>query len=111
MVTNKFNVINYDFNKKEFYAYDVIPYLLERYDKEDDDKKPKTFDEFKKFIDSWAMYQWWSRCQYEIVLQNWPNGDVDKKVDVYWQVKNNIDLITEMVMGERVTLNGGKTNG
>lgn len=100
MVSNKFNVIMYDTNRKEFYWYDVIPYLVERYKSEKKSSKPVTFDEFKKFVDRWALYQWWGRCEYEIILDSWPQTDIDRKVDVYWQLKNNIDIVTEIVMNE-----------
>ena len=66
----KFNVIIYNINSKEFEYYNIIPYLLSCYKKEK--SKPKTFDEFKEFIKNESMYQWWSRCEYEIVLSPWP---------------------------------------
>ena len=91
-----FNVIFYDFNSKKFVPYDVIPHLVDRY--KTAEKKPGTFDEFKEFIKNESLYQWWSRCEYEIVLQSWPNGDLEKKIDIHWQVMMNIDLITELLM-------------
>ena len=65
--------------------------------------KPKTFKDFKNFIIAEAQYQWWCRCEYEIILVNWPSHKTDKKVDIFWQIMLNIDLITEIVMNE--TLN------
>ena len=66
----QFNVINFDFTKKEFVSYDIIPYLVHCYK----EKKGNltTFEEFKKFIEDESMYQWWARCEYEIVLSPWP---------------------------------------
>lgn len=93
----KFNVIVHNFNKDEFEAYDVIPYLVNKYKSTKD--KPKTFEEFKKFIKGWAMYQWWARCEYEIVLSSWPPHEKsEKKWDVYMQVMLNLDVITKIVM-------------
>lgn len=94
----KFNVIVEDINRKSFVYYDVIPYLVEQYHKSKN--KPKTIEEFKKFILDESMYQWWSRCEYEIILETWPVSGVEKKIDVHWQVKMNIDIITEIVMKE-----------
>lgn len=93
-----FNCIIYDFNKKEFVPYDVIPYLVDRYDDAKGKEKPKTLDEYKKFVKDWAMYQWWSRTEYEIVLQSWPGGRKEEKVDIYWQVMMNIDLVAKILM-------------
>ena len=66
----EFNVINYDINSRKFEFYNIIPYLTKCYNKSKN--KPKTFDEFKEFIKSESMYQWWSRCEYEIILSPWP---------------------------------------
>lgn len=94
----KFNVIVENINRRAFTSYDVIPYLVKQYHKSKN--KPKTLDEFKKFILGESMYQWWSRCEYEIVLETWPTSDVNKKIDVHWQVQMNIDIISEIVMDE-----------
>ena len=121
-MTKSFNVIIYDFNSKEFEPYDIIPYLINRYNKKSN--KPKAFDEFKEFIKNESMYQWWSRCEYEIILGPWPyttspsedyhkrgENDVEawkehwkkhlkecKKIDVHDQVMMNLDIITEIFM-------------
>lgn len=94
----QFNVIVEDINSRKFIPYDVIPYLVKRY--KDSKEKPKTFDEFKKFIEKESMYQWWSRCEYEAILKSWPTGSSEKKIDVHWQVMMNIDIITEILMDE-----------
>lgn len=94
----KFNVINYNINRQKFEAYDVMPYLIECYKKEK--KKPKTFEEFKKFIKDESMYQFWSRCEYEIILVDWPCQKVEEKWDVYDQIMMNIDILTNLIMEE-----------
>lgn len=90
----KFNVIIEDNGR--FEPYDIMPYLVERYIRSDN--KPTTFDEYKEFIGKNAMYQWWSRCEYEIVLTDWPSQKHSEKWDVYKQVMMNIDIITEILM-------------
>lgn len=96
-----FNVIVSDFNTKEFKSYNVIPYFIQCYKKAK--QKPKTFEEFKEFIKKEGMYMYWARCQYEIVLVHWPykeDNPLDncKKIDVWWQIENNIDLVTRVLM-------------
>lgn len=95
---NKFNVIIYDFNSKKMVPYDIIPYLVRCYDKSND--KPSTFEELKDFIIKESKYQWWSRCEYEIILSDWPNQDKEEKWDVYEQVMMNIDIITNIIFKE-----------
>ena len=121
----QFNVINFDFNAQKFVAYDVIPYFVreyreqvEQYDaskleleiaKTEDEieiaksnldywKVPVTFDEFKKFVKYKAQYQFWSRCEYEIILVDWPCQKTEEKWDVYDQIMMNLDVVTRLVV-------------
>lgn len=115
-----FNVIGYNFNNKEFVPYNIIPYLVSQY--EIATHKPKTFDEFKKFVKKESLHQWWARCEYEIVLGPWPytlspserakeednveawkehwkkHLDECQKIDVHSQVMINLDVITSLLM-------------
>ena len=93
-----FNVINFEINSSKFEAYNVMPYLVDCYKKEKKDKRPITFDEFKKFVESNSMYKYWSRCEYEIILSDCPSNKHSKKIDVYWQIMNNIDVVTKILM-------------
>lgn len=94
----QFNVIIYDINKKEFIQYDIIPYFISCYNNISKSKRPKTDEEIKKFIIAEGKYQFWSRCQYEIILSSWPGQDVQKKIDVFDQIMMNIDLITKVLI-------------
>lgn len=104
----KYNVIFWDFNKKEFVSYDIFPYLKKVYQEAKERKKePKTFDEFKEFIRKESMYMWWSRCQYEILISDWPAQSKTEKIDVHYQVMMNIDIITKLFIEE---INGITSN-
>ena len=94
----QFNVIYYDFNTKRFEPYDIIPYLAEQYKKAK--SKPKTLSEFKEFIKSNSMYQWWARCEYEVLLSPWPPSkkEASYKMDIHEQVMMNIDVIANLLM-------------
>lgn len=93
-----FNVINFNFNSKKFEAYDVMPYFVNCYNKEKKDKRPTTFDEFKEFVKSNSTYMYWARCEYEIIISDWPNEKTNKKIDVHWQIMNNIDVVTKLLI-------------
>lgn len=150
-----FNVIRYDFNSKEFEPYDVIPYFVREYqgridtcnelkselDKATSEteinlyrnalehwKVPVTFEEFKHFVKVESLHQFWSRCEYEIVLGPWPyisspsegydkskENDLDAwkqhwkkhlescdKWDIHDQIMMNLDIVTQLVMEETV---------
>ena len=94
-----FNVINFEFNSKKFESYDVMPYLINCYKNVKRKKEcPKTFDEFKQFVESKSMYMYWSRCEYEIILSDWPGQNIHKKIDVHEQLMMNIDIVTDILM-------------
>ena len=93
---NNIYVIIYDSNSKSFLTYDVITYLEKRYNEEKE--KPKTFEEFKSFIIRCSEYQWWSRCEYEIIISEWPVEKYKEKWDIHKQVLMNLDIITEVFM-------------
>lgn len=102
---NSFYVINFDINRKIFEKYDVIPYLVRAY-KELKKRKtlqnhyplPTTFDEFKEFVKRESRYQFWCRCEYEIILKDWPCGMTEEKWDVHMQIMMNLDHVTQTLM-------------
>lgn len=93
-----FNVIWWDFNKKEPEPYDIIPALVDAYKRATD--KPKTSEEFWNFVRAESMYRWWSKCEYEIVIKDWPCEKYHQKWDIHKQVMMNIDIIVEILMEE-----------
>lgn len=93
-----YNVIIYDPNKRRMAYYDIMPYLVNCYEQVTKAERPNTFEEFKQFIVDESRYQWWSRCEYEIVLTSWPNGLCEEKWDVHKQVMMNLDIITKVFM-------------
>lgn len=89
-----FNVIVEDNGK--FKPYNVIPYLWSEYVKVKDEL---TFlDDVKEFIRKTSRYQWWSRCEYEIILSDWPNQKVQEKWDIYDQIMMNLDIIANILI-------------
>ena len=105
----KFYVLNWDFNSDNVYYYDVLPYLRNRLEeriekhREDKDKylkAPKSFNEFKRFVEDESLYQFWSRCEYEMIVHGWPVKRNDYKIDVHEQIMMNIDVISGILFDE-----------
>lgn len=92
----EFNVIWFNHMSNKFEKYDIIPYLINCYNKKEKLNKNSSFEEIKKFILSESSYQWWSRCEYEIILENWPTQKYNQKIDIHQQIEMNIDIITEI---------------
>lgn len=95
-----FNVITYDVNQKAFVAYDVMPYFLNCYEEDKKKKRalPKTFEDFVRFVEGRSMYMYWGRCEWEIICCSWPCEDAKTKIDVHWQIKMNLEVITRILI-------------
>ena len=75
-----------------------MPYLIRTYNDKKDKKEtlPETFDEFKNFVKNESLYQFWARCEYEIILIDWPCQQKCEKWDVYKQIIMNLDIVTNV---------------
>lgn len=118
----KFNVLRWDFNTDSIECYDVIPYLMERYEERKKRSKrkkngeinkynfvPKTVEEFKDFIESESRYMYWSRCEYEMICHGWPVQKNEYKIDVHEQIMMNIDVIAKLMYSETANSKSNKT--
>lgn len=83
-----------------FKPYDVIPYFVSVYNDRKPKDRPKTFEEFKEFVEKESMYMFWARCEYEIVLNSWPPSKEEQgyKIDIHEQIMMNHSLVTEVLM-------------
>lgn len=111
----QFNVLIEDNGK--FKPYDIMPYLkhsfdqllerIQEYGESDYRKYPNTNEEIKEWIKRALQYQYWARCQYEMILSPWPpytnekgeeiiKNDKSRKIDIYEQCLMNIDTIVRI---------------
>lgn len=93
-----FNVIIYNVNTRTFEPYDIMPYLINSYRKLKKEKRPSSVSEFREFVDKECKYQFWARCEYEMILSDFPSEGTKTKVDIYEQIQMNLDLVAEILM-------------
>lgn len=86
-----FYVIRFNPNSNKFEKYDIMERLIDDYNYEE--KKPT---DFAKFVKNRALYRWWAKCEYEVILSDWPCQKTEEKWDIYTQVMMNFDLIVEV---------------
>ena len=69
-------------------------------------KYAKDKDAFAEVVRRSIMYHYWSKCEWEIVLQHWPpyEGFNGKKVDVYDQLALNWDKFVDYCWEHAVAL-------
>lgn len=97
--SGKFNVIIFDSNSKNFKSFDIIPYLIKEF-LEEEIHAFKTFNDYKDFIIKTSRYKFWSKCEYEIILSDWPKNGSELKIDVYNQIMLNINVVTKIFIEE-----------
>lgn len=83
----QFNVIIYEDNG--FRPYDVIPYFIERYKSTKPSKRPTDTMTLEDWLLTEAAYMFKARCQWEIILIDWPREARREKWDVYKQLRIN----------------------
>ena len=95
-------VLNYDWNAKKIINFNIFgASFIEKLYKEVKKKKVANTEDLKQFIDNWAKYYFSSRREYEIAVGDLGTKEEDlEKIDVYRQIKPNLDRITEYVNRE-----------
>lgn len=108
----EWNVYIGNFNSREIEIWNVFQHgrFVEdfgkfarklQYNKEltDEQKKEQFAEELRKDL----MYYYWSKCEWEILLQHWPPHERfrETKVDVYDQVRLNWDRFLEYTWENR----------
>lgn len=101
----EFNVLIWDYNRKQVISYNVIPYFCMEYDRCKKEDRPKTREEWREFVKRKGMYQYWARCEYEIIISQWPprvtkdgKREAEVKIDVWQQIEMNLDVVVDILM-------------
>ena len=42
-----------------------------------------------------VKYAFWSKCEYEVVVKEWPSGSYEMKIDVYQQLQGQKERVEE----------------
>ena len=51
-----------------------------------------------------AQYYFWSKCEWEVVVSNWPRQDIEEKLDAFTQLEANWEQFIDYVMKNKKTL-------
>ena len=66
--------------------------------------KSKLMDmvEFEDAIDKEAMYYFWSKAEYEILVGDWISKKAEQKIDIYGQLDMNWDRFIDYLWNEYI---------
>lgn len=86
---------HFDRDKVEPYnvLYTDIVYYIDKCIDETGD-----YEQIKEKTRRELMSMFWSRSEYEMVVSNWGGKDFEQKIDIWYQLYANLDLITEYLI-------------
>lgn len=90
----EWNVFIENFNRRRIEIFNIFKHISFKEDCDAAWKSYKNnFEEFAKDVKRSLMYYYWSKCEWEIVLSDFPPSALfnKEKVDVYKQVTINWD--------------------
>lgn len=98
------NVYVSNFNARKIEVYNIFDHRSFYNDCVRVKKKfGKDREKFAEEIRTNLMYFYWSKCEWEVILDHWPHRDnaKQKKIDVYSQVMINWDHFIEYLWNNR----------
>lgn len=96
----KWYVLNYDINKKQIKNFNIFDSANFLWGVSKALKEYENFDKFKEGIDNSLKYSFWCKSEYEIVCGDLFVSDIDdlEKIDVYFQMKDNVDVLCRYIL-------------
>lgn len=94
------NVYIENINQKKIEIYNIFSYYgLEESFKKIKEECNGNKSEFAEKVDRALVYRFWAKCEWEIILSDWPPSDKfnKEKIDVYDQVRLNWDIFIDYV--------------
>lgn len=83
-----------NFNAQKIEEYNIFNHYSFAKDCKEAFNKCENKKQFAESVKSRLMYYFWCKCEWEIILSEWPPKEdkpMDRKVDVYSQVMLNFD--------------------
>ena len=100
-----------DFNEKEINEYNVFDHMRFYEDcKKNARKNIHNYDEFCKNLRIDLAYYFWAKCEWEIIVTDWPRGEKSIKIDVYDQILMNWDIFCNYVWAHGAELRRREKN-
>ena len=105
----EWNVFVSDFNHREIKTHNVFNHwrFMEDLKKIARKYRDRERDKFEEQMRRDLMYYYWSKCEWEIIIDHWPpfkDGDYSSKVDVWDQIEMNWRIFCDYVWAHRAEL-------
>lgn len=93
----QYKVLKFNHNKKEIEFWDIGPTVTNLFS---DIPSNATYEDFSQTIEIRLQSRFWARCEYEVVVSDWPNGTTHRKIDIYEQIKANWEIFINQAFKE-----------
>ena len=93
----KWYAIIHDTNKDEIKLFNIFDSYNFRWYVERAIKKYTTYEQFKEDIRSSLSFSFWSKAEYEILCSGLFQRSEPYKIDVYYQVLPNLDILVNYI--------------
>lgn len=92
-------VLNHDFNNDKITSYDIFwNGSAEDIARRIKSRKLYDYETFKESMRTYFMHDFWSRSEYEIMVSGLHTRVEPEKIDVWYQIEMNFDLILEYII-------------
>jgi len=61
----------------------------------------KDYEKFCDHVRGWLQHEYWSRCEYEVIVINWTGRECEYLLDIYTQVMLNWDRFIDYVWNNK----------
>ena len=101
----EYYVFRRDFNRNRLEQLNIFSYVTpEKIKQGIDERQITNRKDFKNFLKTEFMYYFWAKCEHEVIVNSFPYledekvGDNGIKIDVWYQIEPNLDLIVDYVI-------------
>lgn len=91
-------VLNHDFNSDKIVSFNIFDSTSFKQEVDKLLEEFITFDDFKEKLDSVLKYSFMSRAEYEMMCSGLFDRHKAYKIDVYTQVKPNLDILARYII-------------
>ena len=94
-VNNK-QIVNYNIFEHVSFVMDCAKYIK---------KHKNEYFTLETKVRRTLQYYFWSKCEMEVIISDWPpSGKIERKVDIYEQVRLNWDVFYQYFWEHRVEI-------
>lgn len=95
----KWNCFEWDINRDKLVWFNVLSDdLLDDIKKAHTKKQINNKEDLSNIVRIWAMHHYWSKCEHETLITDFPKYKNEYKMDVFEQLQNNWQIFIDYLI-------------